>query len=299
MPSPAPSNNGLIYVFLATIGWSLSGIFVRLMPSLDGWQINCWRGFWMAVALLVYLIFTHGGNTLKRFDEIPFGIVMISALSFAIGTTFYIYSLTLVSTATVSVIGATSPLITALLSPWITQERPNVLSWISATLALVGILVIARAGFEAGSVLGLSLSFGVPLTFALQTLLLRRYRNYDMMMSICVGGMLSFVFAGLASVTFGHNSAFDVSLHDFVLLMIMGPVQLAVPLIFYGWGAKSVPAITLALISMLDAVFNPFWTWAVVGERPEIAALIGGAIVLGAVMVSIFGGQYFAQAKYE
>ena len=299
MPSPTRSSSGIVYVFLATIGWSLSGVFVRLMPSLDGWQINCWRGLWMSIALLVYLLFTHRGRAMERFDEIPFWVVMISALAFAIGTTFYVSSLTLVSTATVSVIGATSPLITGLLSPWITKERPHVSSWISAALALVGMFVIAKAGFEAGSVPGLLLSFGVPITFALQTLLLRKYRDHDMMMSICVGGLFSFMFAGLGSLIFGHSSAFNISSHDFLLLLLMGPLQLALPLIFYGLGAKSVPAITLALVSMLDAVFNPFWSWLVVGERPETTSLIGGAIVLGAVIVSIYGGQYFTQNKYE
>ena len=274
-------------------------MFVRLMPGLDGWQINCWRGFWMAIALLVYLVIIHRGKALERFHKIPFSIVMISALAFAIGTTLYITSLTLVSTATVSVIGATSPLMTGLLSPWITQERPHLLSWISATLAVVGMIVIARAGLEAGNIVGLLTSFGVPMTFALQTLLLRRYRDHDLMMSICVGGLFSFMFAGLVSVILGHSSPLDISTYDFLLLMLMGLVQLAIPLIFYGWGAQSVPAITLALVSMMDAVFNPFWSWMVVGERPDAAALIGGAIILGAVVVSIFGGQYFPQNKFE
>ena len=300
MPGAVRSSDGIAYVFLATIGWSLSGVFVRLMPSLDGWQINCWRGLWMSIALLVYLFIMHRHKALERFDEIPFSVVMISALAFAVGTTLYVSSLTLVSTATVSVIGATSPLITGLLSPWITREKPHLVSWVSAALALVGMYVIAKAGIQAGSALGLLLSFGVPITFALQTLLLRKYRDLDMMMSICVGGIFSFMFAGLASVFFGHTSAFDVSLHDFYLLMLMGPLQLALPLIFYGWGAKSIPAITLALVSMLDAVFNPLWSWLVVGERPENAALIGGAIILGAVTVSILGGQYLIlQSKYE
>ena len=299
MLSPARTSSGLAYVFLATIGWSLSGVFVRKMPSLDGWQINCWRGLCMSLALLIYLTITHRGKGLERFDKIPFLVVMISALSFAIGTTLYVTSLTLVGTATVSVIGATSPLLTGILSPWITQERPHILSWISATLAMVGMVVIARAGFGAGNVFGLLTSFGVPITFALQTLLLRRYRDHDLMMSICVGGLFSFMFAGLASVVLGHSSPLDISRHDFLLLMLMGPVQLAIPLVLYGWGARSVPAITLALVSMLDAVFNPFWSWLVVGEMPDTAAVIGGAIILGAVVVSIFGGQYIPQNKYE
>lgn len=299
MPGPTRTSSGIIYVFLATIGWSLSGVFVRLMPSLDGWQINCWRGLWMGISLLIYLVIAHRGKLLQRFDDIPFSIVMISAVAFAIGTTLYILSLTLVDTATVSVIGATSPLITGLLSPWITREKPHLLSWVSAILAVVGTLVIAKHQFSTGSVTGLLTSLGVPFTFALQTVLLRRYRDHDLMMSICVGGFLGFMFAGIASFAVGHGSPFAISGHDFILLIAMGVVQLAIPLVFYGLGAQSVPAITLALVSMLDAVFNPFWSWLIVGERPEAASVIGGAIIMGAVVASIFAGQYIIQNKFE
>jgi len=290
-------NAGISFVFLATIGWSLSGLFVRLMPDLDGWQINCWRGLWLAASLIVYLVVVHGRETVDQFDAIPFSGLLISALCFAVGTTFYVSSLTYVSTATVSVIGATSPLITALLSPWVTGERPHIVAWFSAILAVVGAAVIAQHGIEVGNGFGLLLSFAVPFTFALQTLLLRKYRDYDMMAAICVGGVLSFIIAGFASVTFGHASAFNISQHDFLLLILMGIVQLGLPLIFYGWGARGVPAITLSLIAVLDAVFNPFWSWAFVGERPERASVLGGAIILGAVVISIGGGHFLKHVR--
>ena len=262
------------------------------MPELDGWQINCWRGLWMAVGLLVYLLITHRGGIWAQAQAIPASVMLTSALCFAVGTTFYVTSLTLVSTATVSVIGATSPLITALLSPWITGEKPPVLAWISAALALVGMSIIAKAGIEIGHVLGLALSCGVPLTFALQTLLLRKHREHDMMIAICLGGFLAFITAGLISILWGTHSAFAISQNHFLLLMLMGPLQLSIPLIFYGLGAQQMPAVTLSLIAMLDAVFNPLWPWIFVGEKPEISSLIGGAVILGAVLLVIVATQF-------
>lgn len=287
---------GVGFVLLANLGWSLSGLFVRLMPELNGWQINCWRGFWMAVALLCYLVFSYGRDTGKIFKTVPVFAMVLSALSFAVGTTAYVTSLTLVATATVSIIGATSPLFTGLLSPWITGERPGLIAWLSALFALCGMYVIAQHGVETGHVLGLALCFGVPITFAAQTLLLRRYREFDMMPAICVGGFLSFVLAGFFSVFASTQSAFVINPHSFLLLMLMGPVQLAIPLVFYGLGAKTVPAITLALLAMMDAVINPFWSWAFVGEIPDRPAVIGGAIILVAVLMSVVG-QRWANAR--
>jgi drug/metabolite transporter, DME family len=289
-------NTGVFYVFLATFGWSLSGLFVRWMPGLNFWQLNCWRGYWMAVALLLYLVAVYGRETGRKFSSIPPMAFILSAVFFALGTTLYVASLTKISTATVSVIGATSPLFAGLMSRWITGERPGILAWVSAAIALFGMIVIARGEFEIGNYIGLLMCLGVPLMFALQTLLLRRYRALDMMPAICVGGFLTFIVAGFFSFFSGVNgNAFNTDLHSSLLLMIMGPIQLAIPLVFYGKGARAIPAITLALISMLDAVINPLWPWLFVGEVPQQASLIGGGIILAAVFLSVLGGQIWAR----
>ena len=282
---------GVFFVFLATIGWSLSGVFVRIMPGLDGWQLNCWRGYWLAVALMVYLVVVYGRGAYRKFLDIPRIALIASALFFALGSTLYVSSLTMVSTATVSVIGATSPLFAALLSPWVTGERPGFEAWIAAILALLGVGVIAWDGLEAGrSTLGLVLSICVPMAFAGQTLALRRYRNVDMVPAICLGGVMSFFIAGFLGFTAGHaGGGFDVGLREVLLLAAMATLQLAIPLVFYIKGAHSVPAVTLTLIAMLDAVINPMWPWIFVGEQPGEAAFLGGAIIVGAVLISVFG----------
>jgi drug/metabolite transporter (DMT)-like permease len=286
---------GVFFVFLATIGWSLSGVFVRIMPGLDGWQLNCWRGYWLAVSLMVYLVAVYGRGAFQKFLDIPRLALFASALFFALGSTLYVSSLTLVSTATVSVIGATSPLFAALLSPWVTGEKPGFEAWIAATLALLGVGVIAWDGLEAGhSTLGLILSICVPMAFAGQTLALRRYRHVDMVPSICLGGIMSFFIAGFKGFTAGHaGGGFDVSLREVLLLAAMATLQLAIPLVFYIKGAHSVPAVTLTLIAMLDAVINPMWPWIFVGEQPGEAAFWGGGIIVGAVLISVFGRKFY------
>ncbi|MGH6820159.1 MAG: DMT family transporter [Methylocella sp.] len=287
---------GVAFVLLATLGWSLSGIFVRLMPDLDGWQISCWRGYWLATAMLCYLALRYGSEFPARFRAIPTRALYASALCFAIGTTFYVTSLTLASTATVAVIGATSPLFAGLLSPWLTGERPSALAWTAALIALGGSAVIGWDGLETGRWIGVLTSFGIPVTFAMQTVLLRRYRNVDMMPSFFLGGVLSFVGAGLLGFTAGHaGGGFEIDGRSLLLLAVMGPLQLALPLIFYAWGARSVPAIALALIAMLDAVLNPLWPWFFLDERPETAAFKGGAIILGAVLISILGDRWLTR----
>ena len=297
MTSPQQSyGTGIGFVLLATLGWSLSGVFVRLMPSLDGWQINTWRGLWMAVAILIYLIAVYGDKTWDKFKAVPLPALMISAFFFTVGSTLYVTSLTLVATAVVSVIGATSPIFTGLASRWVTGERAGRAAIIAALIALGGMFVIAWEGLEDGNLTGILVSLGVPICFAGQTLLLRKYRDVDMVPAICVGGVLTFFVAGFGGFLAGHAAGgFDVGPQEITILALMGPLQLAAPLIFYVWGARSVNAVTLSLLAMLDAVLNPLWPWLFVNEVPSAMALIGGSIIVLAVLISIFGPRYFAR----
>lgn len=290
---------GIIFVLLATVGWSLAGVFVRFLPGLDGWQINCWRGFWMSVFVLVYLVATYGRDVGTKFRNIPPKALIAVASFFTAGSTLYVTSLTLTGTATVSVIGALSPIFAGILSPWITHERPTLASWLAALMALGGVGVIAWDGITAGNLLGMVVCLLVPISFAGQTLALRRYRGIDMVPAICVGGFVTFIVAGVMGyVAGGHpGGGFPVSPQEMILLAFMGPLQLSIPLILYAKGAKHVPAVTLTLVVMLDVVLSPFWAWIGAGELPAKSAYIGGSIIILAVMVSILGDRWMRRAN--
>ena len=284
---------GIVFVLFATLGWSLSGLFVRLMPGLDGWQINCWRGFWMSVGLLVYLVVVYGSNIPAKFRAIPVIALIASAGFFTLTSTLYVISLTLVSTATISVIGASSPIFTGLLSPWVTGEKPGIAAWAAAALALIGVGIIAWDGIEGGRLIGIVISLGVPLGFAGQTLALRRYHQFDMVPALCVGGFVTFFAAGTMGFLAGHvGGGFNVSPREALLLAMMGILQLSIPCVFFVRGARSVPAVTAALVVMLDAVLDPLWPWLFIGEKLGRPAVIGGAIVIGAVIISVVGGRW-------
>ncbi|MEI7598649.1 MAG: DMT family transporter [Aestuariivirga sp.] len=292
---------GILLVMGATVGWSLAGMFVRIMPGLDGWQINCWRGFWMSVFLLAYLVAIYGNQTIAKFREIPLLAMLTVAGFFSAGSTLYVTSLTLAGTATVSVIGALSPIFAGLLSPWLTHEKPSLASWAAAIMAVIGVGIIAWDGFSAGNVIGILVALLVPLSFSVQTMMLRRYRAFDMVPAICVGGFVTFFLAGALGYVFGGHpgGGFQVNIHEILLLALMGPLQLSIPLVWYAKGAKTVPAVTLTLVAMLDVVLNPFWSWLGVGEVPAHAAFVGGSIIVSAVLISIFGDRWLSGRRQQ
>jgi DME family drug/metabolite transporter len=271
---------GIACVCLATLGWSLSGLFVRWVPGLDGWTVNGYRAPAMSICLLLYLALRYRGDLLRHlWPRQPQALLIVGAF-FGIGSTLYVYALTMGNVASVSVLGATSPIFAAMLAWLFMRERTTIVSMAATFVALVGVAIVVQAemsalatGFAASVI-----SLGFAFCFAGQTVTLRQYRDLEMMPGIVLGGLMVFafvlVFVGLP----------QLPLEDVGLLALMGLVQLALPLILFAEGAKHVPVVPAILISLADVVLNPFWVWLAHGEEPPSGTFVGGALILSAVI---------------
>jgi drug/metabolite transporter (DMT)-like permease len=265
---------------LATLGWSLSGLFVRWVPDLDGWAVNGYRAPATAVCLLVYLAARYRGDLMRHlWPKQPQALFIVAAF-FGVGSTLYVYALTKGTVASVSVLGATSPFFAALLAWLVMRERTSAVALVATIVALVGVAIVVQAEKSALAT-GLSaavISLGYAFCFAGQTVWLRRYRDLEMIPGIALGGLLVFAFVGL----FVGLPA--LPLWQIGLLALMGLVQLALPLILFAAGAKRVPVVPAMLIALADVVLNPFWVWLVHGEQPPSGTVAGGALILSAIV---------------
>jgi len=60
-------------------------------------------------------------------------------------------------------------------------------------------------------------------------------------------------------------------------------------LAFLTIGARLIPAAEVALITLLEVVLGPLWVWIALAERPSAATLVGGGVVMGAVVLQAVG----------
>ena len=128
-------------------------------------------------------------------------------------------------------------------------------------------------------------------TIALRTAREINDRSPPAFFTLCIGKKLLKESAPLPQLPF------RIGLHDLGLIAAMAVVQLALPLYLFAVGARYIPAVQATLINLLDVLFNPFWAWLGVGERPTVDAVIGGSLIVGAVLIAIvYGARVAARA---
>ncbi len=271
---------GIVCCCLATLGWSLSGLFVRWVPELDGWTINGYRAPATAICLLIYLARRYRRDLGRHlWPKQPEALLVVGTF-FGVGSTLYVSAVTMGSVASVSVLGATSPFFAAMLAWLFMRETASAVSLAATVVALIGVAIVVQAemsalatGFAAALI-----SLGYAFCFAGQTVWLRRYRDLEMIPGIALGGLMVFafvaVFVGLP----------PLPLWQVGLLALMGLVQLALPIIAFAEGAKHVPVVPAMLIALSDVLLNPFWVWLAHGEQPPSGTMGGGALILSAII---------------
>jgi drug/metabolite transporter (DMT)-like permease len=276
---------GVLTILAATVFWSLSGLFVRLVPAADPWQINGYRALSMTAAIVAFLLVVYGRQTWQRFAALDRGAVAATAGFYALGTTLYIVALSRTPVANVACLTATSPIFAALLARLLLGERPGTAAWIACGLAFLGIGVIFGSELAAGDLLGNAVAVVVAFCFAGQTVVLRKYRNIDVLPAMCVGGLVVFAILPLL------RGGFDIDPRDLPVILAMGVVQMAIPVILFVRGARHVPAVQMTLIGLLDVLFNPLFAWIGVGEVPAAAMFAGGGVIVAAVLLMVLGGR--------
>ena len=275
-------SKGIALVAGATLFWSLSGVFVRWLPSVDPWTFNAWRGLGMGLALVAWSLLHYGraaGALFRSADPIA---VLTAAGFFAVGSSLYILAMQLASIAAVSCLGATSGLFAALLARVWLGERTQPIFYLAIAVAMGGVVIIAM-GERNASVSGLTgslVALGVALCFAGQSVALRRYKDRGMEPSMVAGGL------GVFAVVAATVGLAPIAWPTLFTLLFMGALQLALPMVLFMRGARHVAAVQMVLITMADAFLNPLWVWLVHGELPALAVYWGGALIVAAITAS-------------
>lgn len=278
---------GILLVILSAVAWSLAGYFTRLIP-LDSFTLLAWRGIFGAIGLLVVIVLMRGRNWWREFARIGKPELAYIAITVA-GMILFITSLAHTSVAHGAVIYATIPFLAALLGWLFLGEIPSRIAALASLFALAGVLVMVGFGAD-GGLFGDLLAFGMTTCMAFSIILMRRNPGMSAMSSACISGLIS------GMVCWPLGTPLEVTDLQLVQMALFGIVNSSMGLAFFALGSKRLPAIETALIGALDTPLAPLWVWIAFNEKPGVNTLIGGAIVLGAVILHIGLSQRKAAA---
>ena len=133
-----------------------------------------------------------------------------------------------------------------------------------------------------GQLSGNLVAFIMPISFAVLIIIVRKYPKVDMVPLQ--------LFAGIVAMLIGYfvSTKINISSHDILLAFIAGFFQVGLGFIFITIGAKKTLSAMVGILMMTEAVFGPFWAWMFLEETPQFIALIGGTIIIIAVLIQFF-----------
>ncbi len=271
-----PRRLGVCLVAAAALCWSSGGLITRLVGT-DPWTTVFWRSVFCAGFLSSVVAFVYRGRVTQLVRDTSWpGFLM--AACFATASTCFIMALARTSVANTLIIQSLSPFIAGLAGWLLLGERVRQRTWIAMGAALAGTVVMLWGASSAASRIGDLLALLTAAAFAMATVIVRWHRGVPMPVAAALAAGLAAVFA------IGHASPSAASVRDLGLLALFGIGQLGAGLLLFTAGARLIPVAEASLIAVLESVLGPFWVWLAVAERPPAYSLIGGAVILSALV---------------
>jgi len=268
---------GVTFMLAAGAFASVNGVLFRNIEAATDWQIIFWRNSTMFLFLMGLLVLRSRGAVMGAFRAA--GKPGLSAgLILGAGNIFFALSIINTTVANALFILSVSPFISAILAWFLLREHVQRRTVLAMIVALVGVGVMVMEGLGAGRLFGNLMAVGTALTHAGFVVSLRFGRHADMLPSIVIAG------ASAAIVAFVVGGSMAVSWHDFALCAAMGMGAMSIGFIFFTAGSRHVPAAQVALLSLSEVVLGPIWVALMVDEWPSVLTLIGGVLVLSAIV---------------
>jgi len=271
---------GLLAVLFAAVLWSTGGLLIKWV-SVDGLVTTMWRSVFAAGTIAFAL---KGARSVRR---TPWGLLIGLALSYAALLVMFVTATRLTTAANAIFLQYTAPLHVVLFGLVFWRHRPSGIDLITLAAAFGGMALFFVGKLSPANSLGNYLALGSGVAFG-AFLLLLKHRDADdgvRLRAMVLGNVLLAVGLAVFHAASGRSEAFSPPRQDLLALAFLGVVQIGLAYIIFAYGIARIAALEASLLGMLEPVLNPVWVWLVLGESPGGWAVLGGAIILGALVL--------------
>ena len=251
---------------------------IPLIKLADGepWSILMLRGVTtFVVAIAVWLIWRAASDKAPQLIPGKSGL-LVAALYGATSLTF-ITAVYNTSTANLVFILAFNTMFAALLSWMFLRQRPRPVTFAAMAAMILGIGIIVGDSIGSGTLFG-DFMAGLSAFMVAAAITVTRATGRDMGFAALVAVIIP---AAVAAVMVLHTG-YDVAEPWWIIFN--GAVVMPISFFCLATGPKYISGPEVAMFYLLETVLAPIWVWLIFAERPTTQSLIGGAILIAALV---------------
>jgi len=271
---------GSILVLLGAVFLSFGGIIVKSFEGANLWQILFWRQFFFIIIVTIYLLAVYKNKFLNTFFKsgIP---GLIAGIFLGTGFASYVFAMYYTTVANTLFIITTETIFLAFFGYIFLKEKINFITFISILLGMSGVLLIVGSSLSiqtSEQFFGNIIAFIMPISFAVLVIIVRKYPGVDMVPAQFIAGVVA------AFIGYLIAGKLLVSPHDLFLGFLAGTFQIGFGFILITIGSQTTPAAVVGVVMLTEAVLGPIWAWLFINEIPPMTVIIGGGIIIFAIL---------------
>ena len=272
-PSSSANASPLLFVLAAAVLWSTGGLFIK-WTSLSGLELSFGRSLLAAITVAIFT--RHEGFGLNR-------VTALASVLYAALLLLFVLATKETTAANAIFLQYTAPVYLLILEPLIYKEKFRKRDLIVVTVCVIGMSLFFVGKLRPQDVTGNLLALASGFCFACYFLLLRHStsRSVNRASSVIYGNLLLVLVAAPA----GLKAVPQMNMHDALSVLYLGVVQIGLAYTLFTVAmARGVRSLDAGIVGYVEPVLNPVWVFLVLGERPSSWALVGGAIIVIAVV---------------
>jgi len=268
--------------------WSTGGLFIK-WTSLSGLQLSFGRS--LLAAITVALFTRQEGFGLNR-------ITALTAFLYAALLLLFVLATKQTTAANAIFLQYTAPVYILIFEPLFYKEKFRRRDLITVGICLLGMSLFFVGKLRPQDVSGNLMALASGVCFALYFLLLRHSsaRKVNRASSVIYGNLLVVLVAAPAGLAvLPHMTSRDVW-----SVLFLGIVQIGFAYTLFTAGmARGLRSLDAGIVGYIEPVLNPIWVFLIIGEQPSGWAIIGGAIIVAAIVCHMIVEARSARAKSE
>ncbi|RJF43218.1 EamA/RhaT family transporter [Actinomyces sp. 2119] len=266
---------GAVIVLGGVLLMSFDAALIRAVGQPAG-VLSLWRGVLICAAMVLAASLCHAGGARQRWHNewAAWG----NGLMFGVASVAFVYSIESTSAANTLFIMATMPVWSAVLGRVFLRtsiDRPTVLA---IMVSLVGMTIIFASQLSSAAGRGELLALLAAVSMSGGFVFSSRRRSSPFL-TTAVGGAL----CALTAAVFLRGVEVP-ALGSWLPLVAEGFVVMPVGLVCLSVGPRLLPVHHVAIFVLAETVLGPVWVWMFFHENPGPASLVGGAVVIGAIV---------------